>query len=118
MEKKPDFVGDSSQDEGTIELENTQIPRIESEKQPIQEICNKNPTPKKEYKYHRINLVIDEERSKLLRRCCEITGYDPSRIETHDQELIWELLRWIEQALEIRAWVEATFGKVMLTGKK
>jgi hypothetical protein len=114
MEIRTENRGFLPENKGLTSEENPPMAEIISEKPPVSGICNK----KKEYKYHRINLVLDEERSKLLRKCCEITGYDPSRIETHDQELIWDILRWIEPALEIRAWVEATFGKVMLTGKK
>lgn len=104
------------EEEGLRELglKNAPNQKVGSEKPPKTE----NLLKKKEYKYHRFQPTLNPEREALLRRCCEITGYDPSRIETHDQELIWDLLRWIEPALEIRAWVEATFGKVMLTGGK
>lgn len=68
----------------------------------------------KKYRYAQIKLNLDEERTKLLKDCCGYCGIDPSRVDDHQQDVVWELLRWMRPALEIRAWVEATFGKVMM----
>jgi len=57
---------------------------------------------KKEYRYHRINLVINEKRYGKLREACECVGIDPSRIDDHDQDVIWDILDWVVPILRFR----------------
>jgi hypothetical protein len=59
--------------------------------------------PKKDYKYHRISLVVVGDRAELLKRLCSNFGIGQDRIDDHQQDVVWELLEILEPLLEARA---------------
>ena len=73
---------------------------------------------KKDYKYERIQLTLNPERRDILERACSTLGLDVRRIEHHDQDLIWEILGYVDEANKIRAWADLHFSKVLEYGRK
>ena len=71
---------------------------------------------KKEYKYPMFKLLLNEEREALLKECCLCTGLDKepfTRIEAHQQDLIWDILKWVAPALRIRRYLMEVVGPVI-----
>ena len=73
---------------------------------------------KKDYKYERIQLTLNPERRDILERACSTLGLDVRRIEHHDQDLIWEILGYVDEANKIRAWADLHFGEIIKYGRK
>jgi hypothetical protein len=67
------------------------------EKQPISSFGTK-----KKYRYPLIKLYLDEKREKVLKDCCGYCGIDPSRVDDHQQDVIWEILGFMEPVLKFR----------------
>jgi hypothetical protein len=91
-------------DVGEIIEENPGIPGNEVEKQGEKIVCRKN------YKYHSCYLrwggsdpnSLLVKREKLLRDCAAYCGLDGSRIDTHDSEVVWQILEFMLPVLQMR----------------
>jgi hypothetical protein len=99
MTENSEKQGEKPENQPVNGEENTPILGFDSKKEGENKICNKP----KEYKYHRINLVLNEERYHLLKDCCDMAGLSSERIDQHDQDVIWELLAWVEPLFRFRS---------------
>ena len=85
-----------------------QLGNLLEEKEPVSEFGDK-----KRYKYPEIKLRLNEDREKLLKDCCEIVGIDKTRVDSHQADVIWEILRWTLPALRIRRYLMELVGPVI-----
>ena len=78
-----------------------EIARIENSQvknEAISEFAGKN----KVYKYPTIYLRLNEEREATLKGCASALGFDPSRVDDHQAELIWDILGQMDRTLRFR----------------
>ena len=57
--------------------------------------------------------IDGKDREKLLKDCCSYAGIDPSRVDDHQQDVVWELLSWVEPVLKIRRYLVELMGPVV-----
>jgi hypothetical protein len=74
---------------------------------------SENVDVKRKYRYPTILVRLNREREAKLKEACQVIGLDPSRVDDHQAEVVWEIVEWVVPLMKMRGALMELFGPIL-----